>query len=68
MWHDLPAQSGNWRLRTETILHGFNSNQGSRPEGGVIADANGNLFGTTAYGGSGICLLFGERRRLRSGI
>jgi hypothetical protein len=25
----------------------------------VIADANGNLFGTTAYGGSGTCLLFG---------
>jgi uncharacterized repeat protein (TIGR03803 family) len=52
-----PGNGGTW---TETILYEFNGNQGSYPEGGVIADANGNLFGTTAYGGSGICLLFGD--------
>jgi len=52
-----PGSGGTW---SETILYGFNGNQGSRPEGGVIADANGNLFGTTAYGGSGTCLLFGD--------
>jgi uncharacterized repeat protein (TIGR03803 family) len=51
-----PGNGGTW---TETILYEFNGNQGSYPEGGVITDAKGNLFGTTAYGGSGICLLFG---------
>jgi uncharacterized repeat protein (TIGR03803 family) len=51
-----PGSGGTW---TETILYGFNGDQGSYPEGGVIAEANGNLYGTTAYGGSGICLLFG---------
>src|SRR5580698_1660759 len=51
-----PGNGGTW---TETILYEFNGNQGSYPEGGVIADAGGNLYGTTAYGGSGICLLFG---------
>ena len=51
-----PGVGGTW---TETILYGFNGTQGSFPEGGVIADAGGNLYGTTAYGGSGTCLLFG---------
>jgi uncharacterized repeat protein (TIGR03803 family) len=51
-----PGSGGTW---TETILYGFNGNQGSRPEGGVIADKSGNLYGTTAYGGSGTCILLG---------
>jgi hypothetical protein len=51
-----PGNGGTW---TETILYGFNGNQGSRPEGGVIADKSGNLYGTTAYGGSGTCILLG---------
>jgi uncharacterized repeat protein (TIGR03803 family) len=40
---------------TETQLHAFHggSGDGSGPEGGVIADAAGNLYGTT--GGSGSC-------------
>src|SRR5712691_11767354 len=36
----------------ETILHRFNRLDGSRPEGGVIRDVAGNLYGTTTYGGS----------------
>jgi len=28
--------------------------------GGAIIDGNGNLYGTTAYGGNGTCLLFGD--------
>jgi uncharacterized repeat protein (TIGR03803 family) len=51
-----PGNGGTW---TETILYEFNGDQGSYPEGGVIADANGNLYGTTAYGGSGTCILLG---------
>jgi len=53
-----PAQKGGaW---TETILYGFNGTDGSIPVGAAIIDADGNLYGTTAYGGSGTCLLFGD--------
>ena len=53
-----PAQKdGAW---IETIVYGFNGTEGSIPVGGAIIDGNGNLYGTTAYGGSGTCLLFGD--------
>jgi hypothetical protein len=53
-----PTQKGgSW---TESILYGFNGTEGSIPVGGAIIDGNGNLYGTTAYGGSGTCLLFGD--------
>jgi uncharacterized repeat protein (TIGR03803 family) len=45
-----PSGSG-W---TQTVLYRFqNSAAGSGPYGGLIFDAAGNLYGTTAYGGSG---------------
>jgi len=38
----------------ETVLFSFpGGNGGSNPYGGVTADSAGNLYGTTAYGGSG---------------
>jgi uncharacterized repeat protein (TIGR03803 family) len=37
---------------TETILHSFSSGDGAAPWGGVILDAKGNVYGTTAYGGA----------------
>lgn len=41
---------------TETVLHAFTAeNDGSGPYGSLIADANGNLYGTTATGGSDGC-------------
>jgi hypothetical protein len=41
---------------TPTILVSFNGTNGEYPSGDLIADANGNLFGTTSGGGgSGIC-------------
>jgi uncharacterized repeat protein (TIGR03803 family) len=41
---------------TETVLHAFTaSNDGSGPYGGLIADDAGNLYGTTASGGSDGC-------------
>jgi uncharacterized repeat protein (TIGR03803 family) len=36
----------------ETVLHRFSNTDGSQPWGGVIRDADGNLYGTTLYGGS----------------
>jgi uncharacterized repeat protein (TIGR03803 family) len=37
---------------TTTILHAFSGNDGSQPFAAVIADANGNLYGTTNEGGT----------------
>ena len=57
-----PTEKG--KLWTETVLYvfkGVNSNDGNTPEGGVILDRAGNVYGTTAYGGSGKCHLFGGR-------
>ena len=42
----LAPQTGLW---TETILHSFNFDEGILPEGGLIADAAGNLFGTLPF-------------------
>jgi hypothetical protein len=47
---------------TETILHVFKGNafgDGGGPEGGLVMDAEGNLYGTTAYNGTGLCRLGG---------
>jgi hypothetical protein len=52
-------KSGTW---TENILYTFKGEpykDGDTPQGGLIIDDAGNLYGTTAYGGAGPCLLFG---------
>lgn len=55
-----PAQKGDpW---TETVLYVFQgntSNDGATPAGGVLFDSAGNLYGTTAYGGTGKCRVLG---------
>jgi len=48
----LVRKPGLW---TEAILYNFSGNAGSYPEGGLIADSAGNLFGTTNYGDGGVC-------------
>ena len=45
-----PQKNGSW---AETVLYVFRGkafNDGEYPEGGLIADSSGNLYGTTAYG------------------
>jgi uncharacterized repeat protein (TIGR03803 family) len=37
---------------TETVLHAFDGMDGYKPEGGLIADKKGSLYGTTYYGGN----------------
>ena len=52
-------QGGTW---TETVLYVFQGNtsgDGATPEGGLVIDGAGNLYGTTAYGGTGNCVLLG---------
>lgn len=56
----LTKKGGSW---TETVLHVFagvtGNNDGATPAGGLVMDAAGNLYGTTAYGGGGGCVLVG---------
>jgi hypothetical protein len=55
-----PAKQGDpWTENQLYIFKGKNSNDGETPAGGVIFDQAGNLYGTTAYGGSGGCVLVG---------
>jgi hypothetical protein len=55
-----PAQQGDpW---TETVLYTFKGkqyNDGDLPNSGLLIDSQGNLYGVTAYGGSGDCVLLG---------
>ena len=48
-----PAQGKNkWK---QTVIHTFaNGNDGAEPWSTLIADANGNLYGTTTEGGTGV--------------
>jgi len=46
-----PQATGAWK---ERILHAFNPNtgDGSSPNGGVVLDGSGNIYGTTENGGA----------------
>jgi uncharacterized repeat protein (TIGR03803 family) len=46
------AKTGSGYASTPTTLVSFNSSNGLRPSGGLIADANGGLFGITSGGGA----------------
>ena len=47
-----PHPTGPW---SQTVLHGFSGvkGDGKNPEAGLIFDSAGNLYGTTANGGTG---------------
>ncbi|MGB6676432.1 MAG: choice-of-anchor tandem repeat GloVer-containing protein [Terriglobales bacterium] len=46
-------KGGNW---TEKVLHAFSGGtDGANPNGGLALDSMGDIFGTTAFGGSSDC-------------
>lgn len=53
----LMAMSVAAHCQTETVLHSFGGSTGDGygPAGGALADASGNLFGTTANGSTTLC-------------
>jgi len=44
-----PVSGGGWNYQH---LHEFSGTDGFYPEAGVVLDASGNIYGTTAHGGS----------------
>jgi uncharacterized repeat protein (TIGR03803 family) len=42
-------KDGSW---SETVLHSFQGDDGAQPWSGLIFDDNGNLYGTTEFGGA----------------
>ncbi len=46
---ELSPTSNGW---VESVIHTFQYSDGAYPLGGLIADSNGNLYGTTEIGGS----------------
>ena len=47
--YELSPSDGGW---TKTILHNFRASDGSAPQGPLVADQAGNLYGVTPQGGS----------------
>jgi uncharacterized repeat protein (TIGR03803 family) len=47
-----PDVDGAW---TETVLHSFLGGDGAGPIGDLVIDSAGNVYGTTAGGGTGAC-------------
>ncbi len=54
----LTPSGGGWIL---TDLHDFTGgSDGGSPEGGVVLDTEGNIYGTTAFGGNLLDCVFGQ--------
>jgi uncharacterized repeat protein (TIGR03803 family) len=46
------ASHGKW---IERVIHSFDGKDGNYPQAKLVSDSYGNLYGTTAYGGSSQC-------------
>lgn len=58
MVYKLSPSANGW---TESVLYSFNPNNGDgwAPTSAPVFDAAGNLYGTTEFGGTGACSIFG---------
>jgi uncharacterized repeat protein (TIGR03803 family) len=53
-------KGGPWTERVLYVFQGNGKGDGATPEGGLVIDSTGDLYGTTAYGGTGNCVLLGS--------
>jgi hypothetical protein len=56
------SETGRRLDRVSSFLYVFKGNtdgDGATPSGGLVIDGSGNLYGVTAYGGTGNCVLLG---------
>lgn len=51
------------RAQTFKVLHTFHGWDGASPEGALVRDPAGNLYSTTAFGGTGNCSYNGQQDR-----
>jgi uncharacterized repeat protein (TIGR03803 family) len=55
-----PVKQGDpWTKTQLYMFKGKKANDGEAPDGGLVMDKAGNLYGVTAYGGTGDCTLAG---------
>ena len=55
-----PVKQGDpWTKTQLYMFKGKKANDGEAPDGGLVIDKAGNLYGVTAYGGTGDCTLAG---------
>jgi uncharacterized repeat protein (TIGR03803 family) len=54
-----PKPSGKWKKSVLYSFQGFKSNDGNCPRAGLIFDGQGDLYGTTYYGGDYSCSNYG---------
>ena len=47
--YEMRRSGGNW---LEVVIHDFNGTDGSAPQGKVVFDSSGNMYGTTFIGGA----------------
>ena len=52
-------QRGAWIESVLYTFKGYNQGDGATPGGGLILEPAGNLYGVTAYGGTGKCAVLG---------
>jgi uncharacterized repeat protein (TIGR03803 family) len=58
--YKLAPESGNWKFSVAHTFDGLNGSKGWYPQGGLVSDGTGNLYGTTVNGGgSTACGSFG---------
>ena len=56
VWSVLAPSAAHAQTYTEEVLYRFTGQpDGLQAEGGLVRDAQGNLYGTTTYGGDGNC-------------
>jgi uncharacterized repeat protein (TIGR03803 family) len=49
----LTPEPDEWKFSVVHTFNGFNGSKGTGPTGGMVFDSEGNLYGTTAFGGGG---------------